>query len=41
MTTVDEVERRSSLGFFWQLPDPEEDALEVAKDSAWAQSWAN
>jgi endonuclease G len=41
LTTVDEVERRSGLDFFWQLPDTEEDALEAAKDLAWAQSWVN
>jgi hypothetical protein len=36
-----EVERRSRLDFFWQLPDTEEDALEAAKDLAWAQGWVN
>ena len=41
LTTVDEVERRSGLDFFWQLPDGEENALEAAKDLAWARSWAN
>jgi endonuclease G len=41
LTTVDEVERRSGLDFFWQLPDAEEDAMEAAKDLAWAQSWVN
>jgi endonuclease G len=34
LATVDEVERRSGLDFFWQ-PDPEEDALEAMKDLAW------
>ncbi len=37
LTTMDEVERRSGLDFFWQLPD----AMEAAKDLAWAQSWVN
>jgi hypothetical protein len=41
LTTVDEVEQRSGLDFFWQLPDAEEDAMEAAKDLAWAQGWAN
>jgi len=41
LTTVDEVERRSGLDFFWQLPDAEENAMETVKDLAWAQSWAN
>jgi hypothetical protein len=41
LTTVDEVERRSGLDFFRQLPDTEEDPMEAAKDLAWAQSWVN
>ena len=40
-TTVDEVERHSGFDFFWQLPDVEEDAMEVVKNRAWAQSWVN
>jgi len=38
---VDEVERRSELDFFWELPDTQEDALEAATNLAWAQSWVN
>ena len=41
LTTVDEVERRSGLDFFWELPDMLENALEAATNLAWAQNWAN
>jgi endonuclease G len=37
LVTVREVERRSGLNFFWQLPDAEEDAMEAGRDLAWAQ----
>ncbi len=39
LSTVDEVERRSGLDFFWQLPDAEENAMEDVKNAAWAGSW--
>jgi len=41
LTTVDEVEQRSGLDFFRQLPDAEENAMEAAKNLSWAQSWVN
>ncbi len=41
LTTVDEVEQRSGLDFFWQLPDAEENAMEAVKDLTWAQSQLN
>ena len=40
-TTVDEVERRSGLDFFGQLPDAEEATVEAVKNLVWAQSWVN
>lgn len=41
LTTVDEVERRSGLDLFWQLPDADEAAMEAVKNLAWAQGWCN
>ncbi len=41
LTTVDEIERRSGLNFFWQLPDAEENAMEAASNTTWAGSWVN
>ena len=41
LTTVDEVEQRSGLDFFWQLPKADENALESVKNWAWAGSWLN
>ena len=29
LVTVDAVEQRTGLDFFWQLPDAEEDAMEA------------
>jgi endonuclease G len=40
LTTVDEVERRSGLDFFRQLPDAQENTLESARDVVWVQTWA-
>jgi len=36
---VDEVEQRSGLDFFWQLPDADENATETVKNLAWARGW--
>jgi len=41
LVTVDTVEQRTGLDFFWELPDAEEDALEAAADAAWALTWAD
>jgi hypothetical protein len=41
LTTVREVERRSGLSFFWQLPHAQEDAIKASKDRASVQSWLN
>ena len=41
LVTVDEVEQRSDLNVFWQLPDPEEDAVEATRDLAWVQGWVD
>ena len=41
LVTVDAVEQRSGLDFFWQLPDADENALEAANNTTWASSWAN
>jgi len=41
LVTVDEIEQRSGLDFFWQLPDAEENAMESVENLAWAQSWVN
>ncbi len=39
LTTVDEVEKRAGLDFFWQLPSPDQDTLESVKPLPWVQSW--
>ncbi len=41
LTMVDEVEQRSGLDFFRQLPDSDEAAMEAVKNTAWAQGWCN
>ena len=41
LTTVDTVEQRSGLDFFWQLPDADENAMEAANNTTWASSWVN
>lgn len=41
LVTVDEVEKRSKLDFFWQLSDPDQKKLESQKDTAWVQEWLN
>jgi endonuclease G len=41
LTTVDEIEQRSGLDFFRQLPDAQEKTLESAKDPTWVQTWAS
>lgn len=41
LESVDTVQRRSGLDFFWQLPDAEEAVLEAAGNAAWALTWAN
>jgi endonuclease G len=41
LVTVDEVEQRSGLDFFWELPDAQENTLEAAGNMAWASSWVN
>lgn len=39
LTTVDDVERRSGLDLFWELPNPDQDVLESLKATAWVQGW--
>jgi endonuclease G len=39
LTTVDEVEKRAGLDFFWQLPSPDQDTLESVKPLPWVQTW--
>jgi hypothetical protein len=41
LAAVREIEWRSELNLFWQLPDAEEEVMEGAEDLAWAQSWVN
>ncbi len=41
VTTIDAIERRSGLEFFWQLTDVEQAALEAGANSAWVLTWAN
>lgn len=41
LETLDDVEQRTGLDFFWQLPDAEENALEAVKNLSWAHSWLN
>ena len=37
--SVDEVEKRSGLDFFWELPDAEEAKTEAVKNTAWISTW--
>jgi len=39
VAAIDDVERRSGLDFFRDLPDGKEDLLEVAANSAWVETW--
>lgn len=41
LTTVDAVEQRAGLDFFWQMPDGDEAAMENADNAAWAGSWVH
>jgi len=41
LTTVDAIEQRTHLDFFWQLPDAEESALESVDHASWVQGWCN
>ena len=41
LESVDTVQRRSGLDFFWQLPDAEQDVLEAGGNAALALTWAN
>ena len=35
LTSVDEIEERSGLGFFWELPEAEQTSLEAGVDATW------
>lgn len=37
--SIDEVERRSGLDLFWELPDAEEATVEAAKNTSWISTW--
>lgn len=39
LTTVDIVEQRTGLDFFWQMSDADEDAMESTNNVAWATGW--
>jgi DNA/RNA endonuclease G (NUC1) len=41
LTTVDEIEQRSGLDFFWQLPAAEQNVIESTKNEAWFLEWFN
>jgi endonuclease G len=41
LETVDTVEQRTGLDFFWELPDVQESALEAADNAPWALTWVN
>jgi endonuclease G, mitochondrial len=41
LVTVDAVEQRSGLNFFWQIPGADENAMEAADNAPWAGSWVN
>ncbi len=39
LITIDAVEQRTGLNFFWKLPDDREDALESRTFCTWVQEW--
>ena len=39
LVTIDEIERRSGLDFFWELEDSEENSLESNDNSAWVRRY--
>jgi endonuclease G len=41
LETVDTVEQRSGLNFFWELPNTEESAIEALSNTVWASTWVN
>jgi endonuclease G, mitochondrial len=41
VTTIDAIESRSGLEFFWQLPETEQATLEATADTAWVLTWAD
>lgn len=41
LVSVDEVENRSKLNFFWELSPLDQSSLESQKATAWVQEWLN
>ncbi|MFZ5451351.1 MAG: DNA/RNA non-specific endonuclease [Thermodesulfobacteriota bacterium] len=41
LVSVAEVEQRTKLNFFWQLPPDDQQKLESQKSTAWVQEWLN
>jgi len=39
LVAVAEVEKRSKLNFFWQLPEADQQKLEASKATTWAKKW--
>ena len=37
LVTIDEIEKRSGLDFFWELEDPQEELVEQGANSVWAK----